>query len=198
MATNFKPCSIDGCNGNAHRTAHTAKGFCRNHYRRWKRYGDPLGGETSRGEPIKFFREVVMTCQSEDCLIWPYGRARRGYGTITENGESVSVHRFVCKSFHGNPPSDVHQAAHSCGNGHLGCVNPKHLRWATPKDNLSDRKTHGTLNCGERQGLSKLNNEAVLEIRSNTSNTQGELAKKYGVSRFSINQVIRRRTWKHI
>lgn len=34
---NIRKCSIDDCNGK-----HDAKGFCKKHYARWHRYGDPL------------------------------------------------------------------------------------------------------------------------------------------------------------
>lgn len=32
-------CSVEGCDD-----PHTARGFCKRHYRRWRRHGDPLGG----------------------------------------------------------------------------------------------------------------------------------------------------------
>jgi hypothetical protein len=33
-------------------------------------------------------------------------------------------------------------AIHCCGNGHLSCVNPAHLRWGTAKDNGKDAHLH--------------------------------------------------------
>ncbi len=89
--------------------------------------------------------------QGEDCLIWPfyrdpyYGRGRLGaleheYG----KGKIVWAHRLMCELTHGPAPSDKHQAAHNCGNGSGGCVNPKHLEWKTNSQNQRDRRKHGT------------------------------------------------------
>lgn len=50
----------------------------------------------------------------------------------------------MCQKAHGDPPSPKHDAAHSCGRGHEGCVNPNHLSWKTKKQNQADRITHGT------------------------------------------------------
>lgn len=53
MATRFKACSVDGCNGNADRiTARGSKGFCANHYARFRRSGNPTAGRPSYGAPI--------------------------------------------------------------------------------------------------------------------------------------------------
>src|SRR5688500_1244362 len=42
MATEFKPCSVDGCNGDARSKARGAKGLCSAHYQRSAKWGDPL------------------------------------------------------------------------------------------------------------------------------------------------------------
>lgn len=53
-----------------------------------------------------------------------------------------AVHRLVAIAFISDPPSPVHQAAHGDGvPGHNAAAN---LRWATPSENQSDRRTHGT------------------------------------------------------
>ncbi|MBC8501902.1 MAG: hypothetical protein H8D35_02105 [Nitrosopumilus sp.] len=44
-----KICSINGCNNK-----HNAKGFCYNHYRYWKRYGNPL----QRADPAETRRKI--------------------------------------------------------------------------------------------------------------------------------------------
>lgn len=33
----------------------------------------------------------------------------------------------MCELVYGKPPMPKHQAAHNCGKGNLGCINPKHL-----------------------------------------------------------------------
>src|SRR5690606_12175061 len=74
------------------------------------------------------------------CLKWPFGRSGHGYaGQATVDGVREAAYRHMCRLAHGNSPSSEHQAAHSCGKGHEGCINPNHLRWATPAENQSDR-----------------------------------------------------------
>lgn len=128
-------CTVPGC----YRT-HVARGYCKKHYLRWSRNGDPLGGRSTPGEQHRYFREVVIPYKGDDCLIWPYSRTKRGYGGINFKGEKMEVHRLACIEVHGPPQGERYMAAHSCGNGHLGCCNPKHLRWATPAENGMDKR----------------------------------------------------------
>ncbi len=71
------------------------------------------------------------------------------------------------------------------------------LSWGTQKQNIHDKWAAGTMVCGERQHLSKLNEAAVRIIRD-TNTPSKELAERFGVSRVSINKVRSRRTWKHL
>jgi hypothetical protein len=40
-------CSVSDCEA-----VHDARGYCRSHYMRWRRYGDPLGGPTPKPAPV--------------------------------------------------------------------------------------------------------------------------------------------------
>lgn len=136
------PCKIDGCKGYAF-----GHGYCGKHYQRLRRSGDPLGGRTMVGDPLKFIHEVAVPFTGDECLTWPYARTLAGYGALKLNGQ-LTVSRFVCELAHGAPSSEDLVAAHSCGKGHEGCVNPKHLRWATQKENMADKIIHGTAHNG--------------------------------------------------
>lgn len=191
----FKACSVDGCDGNAHYTAKGNRGYCRPHYRRWQTHGDPLKGYAHWGAPKKFFETVVIPCQSEECLIWPFGRSN-GYAVMGIEGKRWAVHRLACIEVHGDPPSPQHEAAHSCGNGHKGCVNPKHLRWDTHAGNLADTVVHGTHNRGERCGTSKLNRQQVRQIREQIGRRMvKDIAADFGVIPATVGDIRRRDTW---
>lgn len=83
-----------------------------------------------------------------------------------------------------------------CGQGLLGCVAKRHLRWKTLSENHSDKVTHGTHNRGSRHYGAKLSERDVKRIRSGiTSSTIGDLAADYGVSPGTIHDVLKRRTW---
>lgn len=88
---------------------------------------------------MRFVKETALPFEGNECLEWPYSGNNWGYGQLTVAGRLVVASRFVCEIAHGDPPTPEYQAAHSCGNGHLGCVNPQHLRWATPKENSADK-----------------------------------------------------------
>jgi hypothetical protein len=99
------------------------------------------------------FISGAISSSTDECIMWPYAvRKSSGYGAYDELREdkrySVDVHRYVCRSVNGEPPSSGHQAAHRCGN--KLCINPKHLHWATPLENMRDAKEHGTLRGGGR------------------------------------------------
>lgn len=93
---------------------------------------------------MRYFREVVVGYTGDDCLLWPFSKSNKGYGTINHDGRNLTVSRFLCAEVNGPPPTPDHVAAHSCGRGHTGCVNPRHLRWATRTENEADKIIHGT------------------------------------------------------
>src|SRR5690606_37742148 len=125
---------------------------------------DPLLGRRNRGETIAWIVQHI-TYQGDDCLLWPFSRERDGYGTKVQYcGVGFKAHRVMCILAHGNPPRGKPFAAHECGNGHLGCINPRHLAWKSPKQNTHDRFVHGTMFFGEEVPASVLTEQAVLEI----------------------------------
>lgn len=196
MATNFKPCSIDGCNRNAHWTAKGAKGWCGAHYWRWRKNGAPMAGRTAVGSALKWIQEVALSHDSDQCLIWPFGRSSRGYGQAHVDGRNEMAHRVVCEEAHGPAPSPEHEAAHSCGKGEDACVSPIHLRWATPSENQMDRVEHGTSNRGERHGLTYLTEPQVLSIkRMSKTMTPVEIQAETGIDRRRVSAIAKGSTW---
>lgn len=191
-----RECTIDGC-----RAPQKGFGYCNRHYIRFKKYGDPLGGGTFWGEPERYLQEAVLPFAGTECLTWPYGRDSRGYAVMRAHGLlfSTKVARAVCEIVNGPPPTAGHHAAHSCGNGHLGCVNPNHLRWATPEENTADAIRHGTFPMGERSGVAVLSASDVTEIRSLAGRvSQRKIAARFGVGKSTIGSIIERRSWAHL
>lgn len=183
-------CSIAGCG-----KRHEARGWCKAHYKRWERHGDPLAGGTRHGEPTRYLSDVVLQYEGEECLIWPYAKNGAGYGEITAGGGKVTyIHRVACEAENGPPPSASHEARHKCGNGHMGCVAKKHLEWGTHAENQTDRVSHGTDNRGEKHPLHKLTRAEVLAIRAiGSTRSQSAVATDFGVSRATISDILRGR-----
>lgn len=198
MADAFKACAVDGCNGNSHHLAKGCRGWCTKHYQRWRKFGLPeTGDEKNRwgSKPDEFVRELLLA-DTNECIEWPF-TCSRGRAMIRVNGKAISACRFICELVFGKPVTRYYEAAHSCGRGHLGCVNPRHLRWATPRENQADRIKHETHCRGTKSPNSKLTENDVLNIRRRAlgGESQISLAKDYGVGRTTIARVIDRETW---
>lgn len=124
-----------------------------------------------------------------------------GYLTVAlmKDGKAhrKTVHRLVCEAFHG-PAKNMH-AAHNDGiktNNYSS-----NLRWATAKENCADKKAHGTMAIGDRNGGgTKLTEDAVREMRA-TPRVYGycrRLSRKFGVSSAAVHAVVTYRTWTHV
>ncbi len=188
---NSRICSVPACD-----KPHYSKGYCSSHYQRFCRYGDPLGGVTSPGEPLRFINEVALHHAGGECLIWPFGKNRDGYGNFWVDGKHVGAHRYICELVHGAPPTPKHEAAHSCGRGHEACISPIHLDWKTRTNNQADRLEHGTHNRGELSGKAKLTEADVREILALKGiEKQRDLAKRFGVSSGAIAGIHHGRRW---
>lgn len=194
------PCAVDGCENSTHWTVGGRMGWCSKHYMRFYKYGSTDFLKTAAdGDGEKWIKENA-SYNKEDCLIWPFAESAGGYaGKAKVDGFSDYSYRHMCRLKNGNPPTSKHQAAHSCGNGHLGCVNPTHLRWATNRENAQDRIIHGTSNRGEKSPTSVLTEDQVKWIRSNKGKKScNELSRTLGVARSTITGIWRRERWAWI
>ncbi len=184
-------CSVEGCERSV-----IAHGVCRNHYYRLMKHGSATAGRSSPGSAMAWVEGTALKCQSDECLAWPFSKASRGYGNMHVDGRQIKAHRFICELAHGPAPNADSVAAHSCGKGHLGCVNPRHLRWATPSENQMDRVAHGTSARGSKCVAAKLTEADVLAIRKNEERlSQKELSARYGVAVGTIGGIAQGRAW---
>jgi hypothetical protein len=144
-----------------------------------------------KGSGLHWLLEVALEYEGDECLRWPFSKT--GYGIVTYNGRKTRPSRVMCLMKYGAPPTTKHQAAHSCARGHEGCVNPRHLRWATPAENQNDRIAHGTSNRGKR---GKLTPEDVLWIRSAAGKMrQQDIADKFCLDQSSISYILKGTRW---
>lgn len=157
---------------------------------RWRTHGDPmvLSTRTSALETLRGLAAV----ETDECTLWPLGISN-GYGSVYTGDLITTAHHLVCEWTHGPPPAGKPHAAHHCGV--RACVNPRHIRWATPKENAADRLIHGTHNRGERCGSNRLTEEQVRRIRSIRGVSQRRIAEQFGVSEGAVHSIIIRKSW---
>ena len=182
-------CSVEDCPREA-----LKRNLCEAHYCKFRRNGTlkckPIA---EKGKPLKWLLSHASYAD-EACLVWPFFRDNEGYGRTRLNGVSMYASRAMCIIANGSPPFSEAHAAHVCGNGHEGCVNPRHLYWATSKQNNDDRRKHGTMPVGEKAGQSKLTEDQVLSIHA-ARVPASVLAKKYGVTEATVYAILGGKTW---
>ena len=127
---------------------------------------------------------------------------RAGYGEFSLNGKLIRAHRFSFQLFHNRLIQEGMCILHSCDNPL--CVNPHHLTEGTQQENMTDKKNkgRGVQSKGEKNGLSKLTEAQVKEIRAKYDKKNGittvQLALEYNVTNATIGYIIHRKIWKHI
>lgn len=148
------------------------------------------------GDPERFYREVALSYEGDECLTWPYCVSASGYAMLRSAGTTEVVSRRVCEEVNGPPPTPQHEAAHSCGKGNLGCVTKRHLSWKTPLENTADKFIHGTVLKGERNGNAKLTDDEARELLALKGKmSQREIAARFSVGQATVSRIHNRKNW---
>ena len=90
---------------------------------------------------------------------------------------------------------------HNCpGGDNPSCVNPNHLWIGNHTENMRDKGYKGTQCKGETHGNHKLNEKDVknIKIKHFEGKSYTILAIEYKVSRSTIAQIIKGRSWRHV
>ena len=101
--------------------------------------------------------------EGDECLLFPsmlVGRPER----LKYNFRTMAAARAMLLMTQGLPKDENDYATHICGNGHLSCVNPKHLRWGSPSDNAKDAVVHNA----PSQFVSGMTPDQIEAVRTST------------------------------
>lgn len=112
--------------------------------------------------------------------------------------KTYKIHRLVAQAFIPNPENkpQVNHVDNNSLNNHVS-----NLEWCTNKENIHHAMKQGRMNRGINNGMSKLNEKEIKEIRSFCNPSYKEkilLSKKYCISYSYLNTILRKETWKHI
>lgn len=187
-------CSVEGCNRTSDEWRILA-GRCERHHKAHKKYGEVGLAPYQHGEQREWLSANVNH-QDDECLTWPFARDRNGYGKIKMGNRNTSAHRVMCEMAHGLPADAKMHAAHACHNGHLGCINPRHLFWQKASENQSNKPRQPRAG---RHHFAILGPVDVIGARLLLkSRTQSAVASEFGVSRSVMGQIKRGEIWKSL
>lgn len=152
-----------------------------------------------KGDTNKRFWSHVDITNLMECWNWTACLGNRGYGRFRLDKRSVLSHRQAWLLVKGEIPAGL-WVLHKCDNRR--CVNVSHLFLGTHSDNMADMMSKGrhAEPKGELHPQAKLKDDMVLEIRAMAKQgiTYSTLARKFGVSRGLIGNIVSRKRWKHI
>lgn len=136
-------CVVDGCDNPV---LVKSRGWCRRHYCRWQRHGNPTAGQAARDATAleRFMHYAAVPAdQSDPAPCWPWGGAvvsrerNRDYGIITvDDGSQMLAHRWAYSHFVGPIPADF-VIDHVLRCRTPNCVSPHHLEAVTQAENIA-------------------------------------------------------------
>jgi hypothetical protein len=128
------------------------------------------------------------------------GTHRDGYPTVTITGDDgvnrkLFVHTVVCAAFLGRRPKGKQVCHH---NGIKTDNRIRNLRYDTRLGNKADDFRNGVVSMGEEHYAAKITIADALSIYARCAKNEDHaaIAGDYGLSRSSVSNICRRKTWK--
>lgn len=129
-----RDCVVPGCT-----KPKMGRGYCRPHYMRWYKTGDPI--PPPKPSDVERFLARTKADPSTGCLLWtgPVNK-RTGRGQTWFRGKNRYVHVISYLINHGELPLGL-QVNHHCDV--MICVNGDHVYAGTQADNMADMDARG-------------------------------------------------------
>ena len=156
--------------------------------------------EKLNSKTINKFNSLIR--KTNKCWLWIGCKDKDGYGRKGIKKKTFKAHRIAYFLHYGILPDDK-LVCHSCDNP--SCVNPKHLFLGDWNDNVQDMMKKGRYvqggkpHPGEKNGRALMKEKEVREIYSKyKKKPYSELAKEYGVTKSCIQNIMLKKSWKHL
>lgn len=170
-----------------------AYGMCSAHYQRRRKNQDLTKPFHTQPSPESaFWVHARPGAEPEDCWGWNGMHDWLGYGIFSWRSTYYRGNVFACALLNGPRPDEKH-ALHKCGPN-PGCVNPNHLAWGTPKENMNDSILDGTRPRGTSHERAKLSEQDVLAIY-HSPEPHRVLARRYGVGSSTVWAIKSGKSW---
>ena len=142
------------------------------------------------GPMVRFHRGRVLTPRAKP----PYGFL----SVCTDGDRYLYVARGVALAFHGDPPSDEHEAAHA--NGDVANNRPGNLEWSTRLKISDNARQRGTLPIGSKNAMSRLVEAQIPSIieRYAAGESSHALAAEFAMTASEIVNIATGYTWSHV
>lgn len=183
-----KACTIEGC-----QKGQEAHGYCYNHARCFRLYGDPLKTLIVTGatvaERLRHYSE-----RDGECVVWTGLKDRKGYGRIGVDGAMLAAHRVAYAEANGDIPGGL-LVRHKCDNP--PCINTAHLELGTHADNARDMVERGRSTAGERNPGSKLTDAQAADLyrRGMAGEDRHALAAQFGINVSTVYRILAGDGW---
>jgi hypothetical protein len=140
--------------------------------------------------------EKLVIKKDEGCWGWK-GSITNGYAKIAFENLPLSGHRASWIIFKGVLPKKLF-VCHKCNNAL--CTNPEHLYLGTHKQNMKDRKNCRRDPVGEKNGMSKLKEKEVLEMKKMFKKkiSGAEIARFFNISPGIVSEIKNGHYWAYL
>lgn len=145
------------------------------------------------------FERFTAPPNESGCTEWIGARNEpHGYGVIKVDGKLRGAHRVAYEIANSCEIPAGMFILHRCDNP--ACVNPKHLRLGTHRENVADRDSKNRVRHGETHPSARLSEGDVLEIlrRLSTGESAASVAESFHIGQSSVYKISTGATWKRL
>jgi hypothetical protein len=143
---------------------------------------------------LREYKPITYEVNENECWNCTSHRLDKdGYPRVKRFNKHLRMSRYIYSIINGEIEKGL-IILHSCDNPN--CINPKHLRVGTTRENNIEAVSKGRNCIGDKNSQSKLTKEDVEKIRKDNRKSS-TIAREYNVYQSTISDIKAYRTWKN-